>query len=215
MRTKTTTVYLFDELSDNAKSVAVNEYINRGYEYPFADENSATLDMFCKTFNVSCRDYEYGYRNYINGYLGNIEDNVLALSGVRAATYFINNYSNVLFKPAYIRQLSVKDKAVRHFRVRVRASMNGTFSNVYTSGVKVDTDCNLTGYCMDMDILEPIYKHIARPCPSTTIEDILNSCLQSWLLACKNDYEGSMSFEAISDTLIANDYEFTEDGKFA
>ena len=214
MRTKTTTVYLFDELSDNAKSVAVNEYINRGYKYPFAYENSATLEMFCKTFNISCRDYEYGYRNYINGYLGKIEDNVLALSGVRAVTYFINNYSDVLFEPKIKGYLKTKDKSVFHKRVKSTKTANG-YHNRYVSAIDTCTDCNLTGYCMDMDILNPIYQHIAKPCPSTTIEDILNDCLQSWLLACKNDYEDSMSFEAISDTLIANDYEFTEDGKFA
>jgi hypothetical protein len=77
----------------------------------------------------------------------------------------------------------------------------------------VDDCCVLTGYCIDYDILKPLYDFIKTPNDSETLEDILYDCLQSWVYACQDDYETQRSFEYVSEFLDANNFEFTENGE--
>ena len=56
MRTIETTIYFFDELSDEAKEAAI-QHIRQITEYPWYSECVDSLKAFCNVFNVRVTDY--------------------------------------------------------------------------------------------------------------------------------------------------------------
>ena len=64
----------------------------------------------------------------------------------------------------------------------------------------------------DYDILKPLHEFLKNPI-ETDLETILSDCLEEWRIAVKNDYESQQEDEYISEHLIANEYEFTEEGE--
>lgn len=67
MRTETIGLYKFDELSDEAKEVAVNWWLKcEASDYVWDRNNRETLKQFEEIFPVKVTNWEYGYHNYIN-----------------------------------------------------------------------------------------------------------------------------------------------------
>jgi len=56
MRTIETTIYTFDELSDEAKENAIKQH-RQCIEYPWYSECVDSLTAFCDSFNVRVIDY--------------------------------------------------------------------------------------------------------------------------------------------------------------
>ena len=159
-------------------------------------ENENSLKGFENIFPIKSTNWEYGYQNFINYKLDTIDyDEVWEFTGIRLLKWLVNNYWNDLFKPKYIGNLESKKG----------------FHPVY-SKCTFDNSCVLTGYCLDNDILDPIYNFIKKP-DESTLEDLLYDCLQSWVFACRNDYEYQQSDEYITEEILANEYEFTADGE--
>jgi len=190
METKTYTVYKFNELTESAKQKAIDNYRNHD-EYFWAGENEHTLKEFCNIFPVKVREFDYGYNKNID-FTYTADDNILQLKGLRLATYIHNNYGYKIFKKKYLAHIH---KEARY------------------SKIQKETDCVLTGYYIDNEILDPIYQFLKSPKENVTFEDLLNDCLQSWLSACQKDYEATQEDEYIIEHLEANDYDFTIDGK--
>jgi hypothetical protein len=63
MQTKTYNVYKFDELSEDAKQKAIENY-SESEEYFWHDENVKSLKAFCDFYNLCMPNFEYGYRHY-------------------------------------------------------------------------------------------------------------------------------------------------------
>jgi hypothetical protein len=187
--TITKTVYKFEELPEDVQEKVVENFGN-DTSYFWEGENRDTLMAFEKVFPVKVRNWEYGYRNFIN-FDSLVDDEVKGFTGVRLMKYIINHYYDDLFKPKYLGY--VKGKARR-------------------SRIQRENSCVLTGYCLDDDILRPIYDFLKKPDKSNTFDDILSDCLHSWISACNKDYEYRQSREAIVGEIAANDYEFDEKG---
>ena len=74
-------------------------------------------------------------------------------------------------------------------------------------------NCNLTGMCYDDDMLKPIYDFLElRNFDTTNFEDLLNSCFDAMRKTLKDEEEYMYTDEYISEEIISNDYEFTENG---
>jgi len=214
---KKTKVYTFAELSDDAKENVFNEFRESIDDYFWHNDNAETLKAFEDIFPIKHSDYRYGCQNYINS---SIEESaidyyysteILEFTGIRLYKYIVNNYSEYLFKPAYKKSF---DGHKKHKRIRNKIADHTKKKYCsYYSGISFDDSCVLTGYCIDDDILKPIYDFLKKPDKTSTLEDILKDCLEEWLSACNRDYEYQFSEEAIIETIDANDYEFTEDGK--
>ena len=201
MRIKEIKVYPFDELSEDAQEKAHNEFLSEG-SYFWGDDNQKTLDAFCDVFPITAKDWEYGHRNYINGNMPtadiDTEKAYYDFTDIRLLKYIVNNYWHYLYKRKFIGCLKSKEK----------------FTPVY-SHCQWENCCVLTGYGIDDDILQPIYDFLKKPDKTSTFEDILQDCLESWIIACQRDYEYSCSREYFIEHIAANEYEFTEDGKLA
>jgi hypothetical protein len=206
MKTISVNIYSFNELSDKAKDRAINDYRNKGYDNQFYyDEIIESCKAVYELFG-----FDFGLK-YTDIRTGQIDDNILELSGVRLYTYIMNNYGNKLFKPKYIKCI---DRHVywKPFICKRKEYQSGPCTFIYSRNF-VSTDCTLTGFCYDNDILQPVYDFLKKPGISTTFEDIIKEIENAIQKTFDNMDEWLNSDEFISDHFCANDYEFTENGK--
>lgn len=73
-------------------------------------------------------------------------------------------------------------------------------------------DCPFTGYCMDEVLLDPIRAFLKQPINRVTFRELLEDCYHAWVKGCENDIEYQGSDENVAETILANEYEFDEDG---
>ena len=192
MKTINLKLYTFDELDESAKNKVIESW-RENDEYFWNNENNESLKEFCELFNIKISDYDYGYRKYINASF-NLDSEILELSGIRAAKWLYNNFKKSLFKP--------------------KTYYGKNYAKKRNSKIFIDSDCILTGYYIDNYLVAPIHEFINKP-NNSSIENVLNDCLESWLSACKKDYDYWLSRESIIEDMNCNEYMFLENGKLA
>jgi hypothetical protein len=214
MRTKTIKLYSIDELTGTAKDNALNN-VRSNYEYFGHDENVSTLRAFERVFPVNIKNFSYGDRGSGVSYDLTCDDNIADLSGIRLSSYIWNNYFTDLFKGKYYSVDS--NNKINHKRVQSKelTSKPGQYFNAYHSRVQFETCGVLTGYCIDDDILKPVYDFLKNPNQDKNFTDLMEDCMNAWITACEQDLEGAYTDEAIEDHAQANEYEFTETGEVA
>lgn len=215
MRTIELKLYKFEELSEEAKQKAIEDWRSNDTEIAWASENRQTMEKFAEIFPIKVTNWSYGGRGEGVSFRFTADDCIEELSGQRLATYIWNNYKSDLFKGKYYRHLSDGSKRIFHKRIKSEQLKNPgrrcDWFNAYYSGIILDHSCVLTGYCMDDDILDPIYKFLDKP-TNQNFRELLEDCFDEWIKACNRDIEWQNSDEYIIETIQANDYEFTEDG---
>ena len=91
MRTEQRTIYLFNELSDGAKTRAIENYRNLDFEfiYPWHHEAWQSIQESTKTlpFTVDEADYDRRFTNHTI----TLDDDVASLTGTRAWKWLENN----------------------------------------------------------------------------------------------------------------------------
>lgn len=215
MRTITTNVYQFDELSEMAKQSAIEKYRNTDYDYSFYyDELKDSIKAMCEVFNIKT-----GNRSWSDLNFGNIDDNILQLAGVRLYKYIMNNYYSDLFKPKYLKhgELSAIKKPSLPMKkqslITSDCSNKRLYSISYYSNINKDNSCVLTGVCYDMDILDPVYNFLRNTDKGTNFKDLFNSIEHAISKAFECIDEWVNSDEFIIEEIQANNYEFTENGQ--
>ena len=205
MRTVKTKVYLFNELSEEAKETAIENYRNKDYDNSvYYDDITESVKAVIDLFNLSTG------REYSDIRTDSIDDTILELSGARLYTYLINNYYSDLFKPEYIKTLDREFKA-NAFICKVKTNHKGEKYTQIFSKFKVSNECVLTGVCYDNNILEPIYSFLKKP-TNETFEDLLQDIGHAISRAYSDMEEWLYSVEYITDSIQGNDYEFTKEG---
>lgn len=212
MRVEQRKIYELSELSESAQEKAHENYLNdRNFEYGWTSENKDTLYAFENIFPVKITSWEYDSNSANVSFEMTCDDDISALSGIRLAKYIWNNYKRDLFKGKFIGALSTNEK-VYHKRIRSSEPYtNGNRSNHYYSAITLESNCVLTGYCLDDDILQPIYDFLNKP-DSTDFETLIENCFEAWCKAVKNECQSQLSFEYFKDIAEANEYEFDEFG---
>ena len=183
--------YTFQELSKEIQEKLIEaeqEYRVNDYDFPWQDENQESLKVFCNLFGITWRNYEYYPRVEIN-YKINLDDEVLKLTGPRLAAWLWNNHKQDLYK--------------EKIRYKPQYNQEGKYTGSKTYGFKIflDNCCVLTGYCMDNDFLQPIYKFFSTQSNKIDLEDLFQDCLYSGLKAMHEDYEYFISPEAAREHL--------------
>lgn len=216
-QTISTTVYTFDELSDEAKEVAIqNERTSRNnhWYFPWQDEYQDTLSAFCKRFGITVEDggrYD-GTVDIKNGCYPDINGNADAwtcekyditgesVRGLRLRTFILNNFDDVLYE-------------------RKRQYVNGYGSKHRISRVFTrETGCPFTGFCADDAMLQPMRDFIADPTskrPTYDLNELMDDCVSAWNRAWVADCNWYLSDTCIVDDIRANEHQFTEDGELA
>lgn len=203
MRTVRTKVYKFNELSDEAKQYAI-EKRRENQEYFWGGENRNTLEAFERVFPVNITDWSYGGRGEGVSFTFTESDEVEELTGHRLATYIWNNHFHDLFKRKwYSKSWDAKKRVLDPSKGKTERYSKIIFEH----------SCVLTGYCIDEDILKPIYDFLKKPDNNTNFRDLLESCFDAWVKACNEDIEYQNSDEYIAEELESNDFEFTKEGR--
>lgn len=207
MKTIKLTLFTFDELSETAKQKAIDNYRNKCYDYSFyyyeiINSAKAAAELF---------DFKFG-REYTTIKNGHIDDCILNLSGVRLATYILNNYGYGLFKPSYIKTIH---RAVNwpQFICKQYTTRDGQKYTQIFSHIRKNNDCTLTGMYCDVDILHPVYDFLKKPNKHTTFLDLIEDIENAIQKCFDNTEEWVNSDEFIADEMRANDFEFTENGE--
>lgn len=199
MRTETINIYSFDELSEEAKQKAIEN--NRPEEIFWADENRQSMEAFADLFPIKVTNWSYGNQGEGVDFYFTCEDEIENLSGQRLATYIWNNYRKDLYTYK------------QYWRCGEHFNCVGANSKHTTSKIFLDEfGCPFTGYCMDNEIIAPLFAFMRKPDANTTFEDLLNDCFSAWIKACNNDIEFQNSDDQIIETIKSNEYEFDENG---
>lgn len=203
-RTITTTVYTWDELSDDAK----RRFWETGY-FDFSsdgwDEFTATLKAFCDAFDASCwgwdvNDYTYHFSHDAAGRWDDCPDNPRRAAAWIQKTIW-NEYRRYLFKGRYY---STGGKYI-----------NGQYTyKSRRSRVLLECDCPLTGVCWDCDVLQPMLDALSGRARYTSPDELIDDCLSALFRAWRDDIEWRASFDYFDETMLEcyPEMEFTADG---
>ena len=213
MKVIQTEFFDFNELSEDAKEIAINEIINKQDNSFMYDEAYKTVKEFNKVFNI-----KEGSRSWLDFSLDKVSDNLLQLKGLRLRTYLINNFGYWIYKKLWMKSF-VSDKQIKHKRVISKEDNKGNFYNSYYSGIQKNNSCVLTGMCYDDEILNPIYDFIdnykenANNYYFTDFEDLIKDCFHNLKECLDSEEEYMYSDEGVIEEINNNNYSFTIDGK--
>ena len=202
MRTEKIKIYKFNELTDEAKEKAIEDYRNTD-NYFFGSENEASLKAFENIFPILIGRWSYG-GDRGDGISFSMECDIAELSGQRLATYIWNNYRDQIYKGKYYSSRAVPTGRTTPPMINYKYRY---------SKCTLEEGYNLTGYCADEYLLQPIFDFLKQPVSTMTFEDLMRECLDEWIDKCTKDVEYQYSDEYIEDTLEANEYEFYETGE--
>jgi hypothetical protein len=218
MRTQEITIFTFEELTPEAQERAIEKYRSNDHDSQCSDEYKDTLKKFNSIFPVKVRNWQvnpWGY-SYCD-MESQASDEINDLSGLRLFKYLVNNFSGTLYKRKYLGCLKTQDQPHnRHRMVKNVEISRGTnkgkfYASVY-SNCQTEQCCNLTGVYSDESILQPLYDFLQAPNKNTTFADLMEECGNAWASAFSKNMEEESSDEYISEMLINNDYEYTEEG---
>lgn len=195
-------VFNIEELSEGARNKAYYDWLE-GWEYSWSQENKTTLEKFIEIFPIEVNDWSYGNDNYVSWYFTE-EEAIESMSGIRLLTYLYNNYFSNLYKGKYFSLWSKKEKSPNNPNV-------GKLKSRY-SKVMLDDTCVLTGYYIDLSILDPIYKFLKKPSDDITFHDLMEQCLEQWAEDCGEDYNNSSSMEHFIEESKNNEWQYLSDG---
>ncbi len=212
--TTTTTLYSFNELSDKAKQTAIEDYSSRWHEYAWSDDYVKTLETFASQFPVRIRDYQVS--PYADSYisLAFTDDEHEDMCGARLRAHLLTHYFDALYEGKYYGKLvdtypdGTKIEKSKEYPIGKR--------HVKRHSKVMFDKANPTGFCADYDVRKPIYEFLANGNDTTTtFGELMYSCASALKMAWCADMAYQDSAEYLAEELIANDYEFTSDGKLA
>ena len=228
MKEITVRLYEYDELSDEAKRKAHEDWLSVNREHFCGGEVRATLKRLEEEFGIEVSRWSYDACSHDCGTVRfeNWNDDQLALAGERARAFLWNNFGHLVMQPR------------THYYMKVDGKWRncvGQESRKYESKVffdrTYDGTCPLTGVCFDNDALGPLAcfcfgvkwdekakKRVTVPhderwrWESKTVEDVVRECVDALFESAQKDCEYQDSEEHFADMCSANDWTFEEDG---
>lgn len=211
-------VYKFNELSEDAKQKAIEDYrsdgIDTSYNY---DEAHETVIKFHQIFGTS--------RSWLDVNTSYLDDNLMNLKGLRLRTYIINNFYDQIFGKKW-RHSWTTDKPVKHRKVKsiiisektgwTNKKLFGKYYNKYYD-LTTQHECELTGVAWDEILLQPIYEFLEwnkKPYYNSYMDfdTLVNDCFSALSKSLEDEDNYQNSDEAIIEAIQANEYEFKQDG---
>jgi hypothetical protein len=200
--TKKYEVFTFDELSEQAKEKAINDYIYQD-DYGFQHEdNQEQLKELCNLLDIDIKkiEYEYGYRTYIN-----------CKFDINDITSYIDYSKKVSNQGFHVQENRTGLKLYKWIQNNIniydkKKLYNHNYKKFRIS--KILHEEQIEDY-----FIKPLLNFISNPDNSTTWEDIVKDCLETWITTCNKNYLSYYSSENISEIIRENEYVFLSDGK--
>ena len=199
-----TNVYTFDELTDEAKENAIENFRNYTFEHGglcWQTENANAVKVIAEKMGWKYDYSSWDGVDYCVEY--SVDDgDVAELSGARAMAYIENNYIDVAKKPKmyWLHNVLYGDGRKNWTR---KSKVNFTID-----------DCPFTGYCMDCCFSEAWREWKSKFNKHSTVQDFADMVASHLSKDWTEDNRYQVSDEGILEVIEANDYEFLEDGTF-
>ena len=198
MRTITTTLYLFDELSDEAKEKAIENYRCSMCAFAWQEEMIDSIEAIAKAMNCKAEWYSYDGITYDVSFFSQETEDIESLSGKRAWAYIWNNY------------LYPCRKYKTYYAFYYDGRKNWTRKSKISFGWN---DCPFTGYCADCCFIEAWMEWKKNFNKYSTVGDFIELVAEKLGEEWTSDNEYQISDEYISEFLEINEYEFNEEGE--
>mgnify|MGYP001610197951 FL=1 len=210
MRTRTTetTLYRFEELTEKAQEKALEHLWDINVEHDWWDFVAEDIRSFGEASGLGCKygkefDFDRGAYVHITNCCATFSE--LLANKDKAEYEYPNIYAEAL--GPFLGQFSARD-------CRNLARLERTGDLGYLSG---ETSTDRRGIRMDIDCYQggQDYPRITALLDRLTAawEEFLRDLEHAYLGMLRREYEYETSAEAIRETVIANEYEFTEDGE--
>ena len=206
-RIKTTTLYRFEELTDAAQKLALQELWDINVDYEWWDFAVEDISNFGEASGLGCKygkEFDIDLRAYIHITGLSALFSTLLANRAKVEQEYPNLYAEALCP--FLGQFSARD-----YRNLARLERTGELG--YLSG---ETSTDRQGIQSDIDA----YGGTAYPRIDALLDRLagawkafLSDVERAYLGMLRREYEYHTSAEAIRETIIANEYEFTEDGK--
>ena len=198
MRTIERKIYRYDELSEQAKEVAIEsmrEKISGAIIESESYDYRNTLDEIENIFGVKVYDWSVNeYNSYFRFEFTHIDEE-------------IENEPRLLLRYLNTNVLPCIDNAKRYYSKTAKASRKSRI--LYTKSYEYCLTGCWCDYAVD-NALNNIKQSIKD---KINAREFVNSILEDFFKQWQNDYEYSTSDECIAEGIEANDYEFYENGK--
>lgn len=193
MRTETIKLYKFEELSKEAKEKAIEEHSEINTDYEWWDFLLEDFSERLKAIGIGCKDFFFDFyrERYFKMDNADIVDKNLLLEKADCLKYLIP-YS-----------LDDEEKAV-YFNISIN-------DKDYENLMKVEVEADYDRDYFDDEEQDKILE-IAEEM-SGVLQEFIDDLCGEFLKELEKEQEYLFSNEAISETLIANDYEFTKKGE--
>lgn len=198
--TKEFEVFEYNELSTKAQEKAYSEWL-QGREWFWGNEAVSTMNKFADVFFLNIRNYTISddYRSDISwNFTSAFSYDVQEFSGQRLGTFIWNNFRKEIYARKYYHNKPVGSEGYK-----------SRYSNLQV----FERGCSLNGFIYDVQILEPIWSFIDKPCENTDFEDLINQCFNSFLEFCKVDIEDCFSSERFEEECKDQELRFLESGE--
>jgi len=199
--TTTTTIYEFEELDEAVKEKVIEKFHDINTDYDWWEH---IYEMYMD------RDTETGFdidKIYFSGFRSQSDGAMFEGSPNEDILHFITpRYNNQQYQKNWSRVI----KLIKNGDINIYGSFkhHGHYyhSKSYSDNLETEftNDWQYKNYSNIEDICEDILEEIRE-----YYEDLCNKIYHS----LEQEYEYFTSREAIEETIIANEYEFTEDGK--
>jgi hypothetical protein len=200
MRQEMINIYKFSELSEKAQRRAWET--GPDFSGDSDSDYRATLAAFEKIFDISVYRWDVNYYNYDFAYVtaGAATD---APDGdpLRLARYIWNNYAEYITKGKYYSTPGRWINGKYEYKFR------------YSRATFEMDNCPLTGFCADMDILQPVIDCLHYKRFFDSFRNLIDACLTAFFRSWQANAEYHASFEYFAEMCEINEYEFTETGE--
>lgn len=164
------------------------------FEYEYADLSPEAQDRALEVFRESTMEFLPWFENWVDTFKAFIR-----YFDVSCSNWSIDPFGQCDFKIKYDGS-EYELKGVRLWKWLQK-------------NYPLPKDCGLTGFCGDEDILKPMRDFYSRPTKDTTLEDLIEDCLDSFVTAMQKDMEYQISDECLIESIQINEYKFDKQGK--
>lgn len=190
MKTIQAQLFKFHELSEVAQQVAIDNHREQS--------SQSEADGWHSSFNESKKAFLAVFG--LGGRYGSLPSEVEDMKGVRLATYIWNNYASKLEEKrvTFLKCIGLPDNKKRE-------------SNIFVS-----RGCVLTGVIYDNYFADGIWDFLKKPCPHTTLEELIDSCVEDAEKQRQDDIENAyLDDSSVTHWLEAQDNDYWKDGEVA
>ena len=206
MRTIETVVYKYDELSEHAQQKAREWYLESGLDYSWWDYSYEDFARVAEILGVDLSQRPIPLMNGKCRYEPEIYFSGFYHQG--SGSSFVGTYSYAKGAVAKIKAYAPQDEELHRIAQALQDLQRKHF---YRLEARI-TSRRDTAISVDVSDREDLYKDVGDA--ESELADLMNDFNDWMYYRLRDEYEYLTSDEAVAESIVANEYEFDEDGNW-